>query len=149
MFLDLSDIPKISNTCPQRCIQGWKSIPQTEAIFQMNIAGWIVLGLDIPEIQEFFINNVNEVSRIGILHLLGFDMNARTVRVEETSEEDIDPIELEPFHSGEEIYILGCSHKIKTESLLRFVQNQARRSLRGRSDILCPMCRQVIGVYSL
>ena len=147
-----SDISYITNECPRRCIQGWKSLPQSEAIFQMNIAGWVLLGIYIPTIQSEFILSVEEASRFGVLNILGFGLYARVHHIEsstEIDETDVDPIDLEPFTIGDDVFVLECSHKLKSNSLQQIIQAQINGTSRRMrySDIKCPICRCCVGVY--
>ena len=145
-----SSSPEIVNDCPRRCIQGWKSLPQSETIFQMNIAGWILLGIHIPAIQYEFIESVNEACRVGVLNILGFNLNAKVQQVEAPIDEsDVDPIDLEPFQVGDDIFVLGCSHRLKSDSLQQIIRAQLNTGARiwRYANIKCPICRSIVGMY--
>ena len=140
-----NDRMEFANPCPQRCIQGMKGLPQSELIFQINLAGWILLGMFVPVIQDEFIKTVNEISHDGVLNILGFDINAKVIHIEELTDGDIDPIDLEPFVVGEDIFLLNCSHKLKTQSLLGLVQSHIG-GYSYVSSIRCPICRENIAM---
>ena len=139
-----------SNPCPRRCIQGLKNISQSELILQMNMAGWILLGVHIPDIQTKFTEFVNEVSRIGVLNILGFNINGQIKQTETFAEDDVDPVTLESFKIGDEICVLECSHRLGSETLRDMIQAQLNGS-RGNniySNIKCPICRHPVGYYT-
>jgi hypothetical protein len=134
--------------CPTRCIPCWKQLPYSEVVFLLNIVSWVTIGLYVPDIQTEFMKIVNEIYSEGLCIIQNFEINAVVRRVETSSEEDIDPIDLEPFNVGDDIFVLNCSHKLKSATLTSMITDQLNRHYNPYKDIICPLCRTVIGVYT-
>lgn len=135
------------NVAPTRCVNGWKHLPYSESIFLMNIVGWCVLGMYVPNIKKEFITIVSDIYNLGLLVIDNYEIRGQNIRVEHPDEDDIDAVDLIPFEKGDDIIVLQCSHKFRTDTIKNLISSHKTIRNNRFKDIKCPLCREIIGVY--